>query len=67
MILGIELEPAAGRLGFRGYGVYLDCFERGLLVRETRDVIALSAPLMLERSHIDQMFGTLAQALHNQR
>src|SRR5487761_928654 len=67
LILGLELEPAAGRPGARAYGIYLECFERGLLVRQTGDIIALSPPLVVERSHIDQMFGTLAQVLRGQR
>jgi len=67
LILGLELEPAASRPGARAYGIYLECFERGLLVRQTGDIIALSPPLVLERSHIDQMFGTLAEVLRNQR
>jgi beta-alanine--pyruvate transaminase len=36
-------------------------------VRQSGDIIALSPPLVLERSHIDQMYGTLAEALRNQR
>ncbi len=67
LILGLELEPAAGRPGARAYAVYLDCFERGLLVRQSGDIIALSPPLIVERSHIDQMFATLAEALRDQR
>ena len=67
LILGLELEPASGRPGARAHGVFLECFERGLLVRQTGDIIALSPPLVLERSHIDQMFGTLAEVLRAQR
>jgi beta-alanine--pyruvate transaminase len=67
LILGLELEPAAGRPGSRAYGVFVDCFERGLLVRQTGDIIALSPPLVVERSQIDRMFETLADALRNQR
>ncbi len=67
LILGLELEPVAGRPGARAYGIYLECFERGVLVRQTGDIIALSPPLIVERSHIDQMFGTLAEAVRNQR
>jgi beta-alanine--pyruvate transaminase len=67
LILGLELEPAAGRPGTRAYGVFLECFERGVLVRQTGDTIALSPPLIVERTHIDQMFGTLAEAVRNQR
>jgi len=46
-----------------GFDVYLKCFERGLLVRQTGDIIALSPPLIVERSHIEQMFGTLSEVL----
>ncbi|MGH8287532.1 MAG: aspartate aminotransferase family protein [Steroidobacteraceae bacterium] len=67
LILGLELEPLPGRPGARAHGVYLECFERGLLIRQSGDIIALSPPLVLERAHIDQMFATLSEALRNQR
>jgi beta-alanine--pyruvate transaminase len=67
LILGLELEPAAGRPGARAYDIDLECFERGLLVRQTADIIALSPPLIVERPHIDQMFETLAEVLRAQR
>ena len=67
LILGLELEPATGKPGTRVYGIFLECFERGVLVRQTGDTIALSPPLIVERSHIDQMFGMLAEAVRNQR
>jgi len=67
LILGLELEPVSGRPGARAHGIFLECFERGLLVRQTGDIIALSPPLVLERSHIDQMFGTLAEVVRAQR
>ena len=63
LILGLELAGAPGRPGVRAHEVFLRCFERGLLVRQTGDVIALSPPLILERSHIDEMFGTLGAVL----
>jgi beta-alanine--pyruvate transaminase len=34
-----------------------------VLVRQSGDVIALSPPLIVERPHVDQIFGTLADAL----
>jgi beta-alanine--pyruvate transaminase len=36
------------------------------MVRQTGDTIALSPPLILETSHIDQMFGTLREVLRAQ-
>ncbi len=63
LILGLEFEPIPGKPGARAFEVYAKCFERGLLVRQTGDILALSPPLIVERAHIDQMFGTIAQAL----
>ena len=35
LILGLELEPIAGKPGARAFEVYTKCFERGLLIRQT--------------------------------
>ena len=40
------------------FDVFLDCFERGVLIRTTGDIIALSPPLIVEKSHIDQAIST---------
>jgi beta-alanine--pyruvate transaminase len=62
LICAVELAPGA-RPGARGYEVFLKCFERGMLVRFTGDTIALSPPLIIERSQIEQIFGTLREVL----
>ena len=66
LILGLELESAAGKPGQRAFEVYMKCFERGLLIRQTADIIALSPPLIVEPAQIEQMFGTLAEVLRAQ-
>jgi beta-alanine--pyruvate transaminase len=43
--------------------VFLKCFERGVLTRVTGDVLALSPPLIIEKGHIDELFGTLADVI----
>jgi beta-alanine--pyruvate transaminase len=63
LILGLELESVPGKPGTRAFDVYVKCFERGLLVRQTGDILALSPPLIIERPHIDQIFTTLAEVL----
>jgi beta-alanine--pyruvate transaminase len=64
--LGIALESAAGKPGQRAFDVYIKCFERGLLIRQTADILALSPPLIVEPAQIEQMFGTLAEVLRAQ-
>jgi len=39
------------------------CFDEGLLVRVTGDIIALSPPLIVEKTHIDQIFDTIDKVL----
>ena len=63
LVAGIELAPIAGKPGARAFDVYVKCFERGLLVRQTGDILALSPPLIVEKSQIDDMFGLLREVL----
>jgi beta-alanine--pyruvate transaminase len=63
LILGLELAPIAGRPGARAFEVYTRCFERGLLVRQTADILALSPPLIVTAEQIEEMFGTLSDVL----
>jgi beta-alanine--pyruvate transaminase len=63
LILGLELAPIAGKPGARAFEVYTRCFERGLLVRQTADILALSPPLIVTAEQIEEMFGTLSDVL----
>jgi beta-alanine--pyruvate transaminase len=63
LVGGIELEPIAGQPGKRAFDAFLECWERGVLIRTTGDTIALSPPLIVESSHIDQMVSTIADVL----
>ncbi len=66
LVGGIELAPIAGQPGKRAFDAFLACWERGVLVRTTGDTIALSPPLIVESSHIDQIVSTIADVLrHN--
>jgi beta-alanine--pyruvate transaminase len=67
LILGLELQSVAGKVGARAFEVYTKCFERGMLIRQTADIIALSPPLIVEPAQIDQMFSTLAEVLRAQQ
>jgi beta-alanine--pyruvate transaminase len=63
LVAGIELAPRAGAPGSRAYEVFLKAYEKGLLVRFTGDIIALSPPLIIEPSQIDELVGTLRDVL----
>jgi beta-alanine--pyruvate transaminase len=63
LIAGVELSSRDGAPGARAYDVFVDCFERGLLIRVTGDIIAFSPPLIAETSHIDDIVSMLGDAL----
>jgi len=63
LVGAVELDPIAGSPGARAFGVYLKCFEKGLLIRTTGDIIALSPSLIFENKHIDELVGILGGAL----
>jgi len=65
LIAGIELQGIEGEPTKRAFAAFLEAYEKGLLVRTTGDIIALSPPLIIEKSHIDEMFGILADILKN--
>jgi beta-alanine--pyruvate transaminase len=63
LIGGVELTPVPGQPTKRAFDVFLDCYDKGALVRTTGDIIALSPPLIIERSHIDQLIETIGGAI----
>ena len=65
LIAGIELRPIDGKPGARAFNAFKKAFADGILIRTTGDIIALSPPLVLEKKHIDELFGKLATVLKN--
>ena len=68
LVAGIEFEQfidkaGAGKVGAFALAVYLKCYELGLHVRFTGDIIAISPPLTIEKHEIDRIFNTLADAI----
>ncbi len=63
LIAGIELAPRPGKPTQRALDIFRRCFDAGVLIRVTGDIIALSPPLIVERPHVDRLFGTLAEAI----
>lgn len=63
LLAGIELRPRDGAPGARAYDVFVDCFERGLLIRITGDIVALSPPLIVSRTEVDKIVDILGSSL----
>jgi len=63
LIGAIELEPIAGEPTKRAFSAFLEAYEKGVMIRTTGDIIALSPPLIIEKSHIDELFDTLRRVL----
>lgn len=63
LVAGIELGAISGKTGARGYDCFVRCYEKGLLIRNTGDIIALSPPLIIEKHHIDQIIEMLTDIL----
>ncbi|MBA1262166.1 aspartate aminotransferase family protein [Stutzerimonas stutzeri] len=63
LVAGIQFAPHADGVGKRGYEVFRQSFEDGLLVRASGDTIALSPALIVEKAHIDAIIERFADAI----
>lgn len=64
LVCGIELGSVPGKPGARAFDVFSKCFwDKGVLIRTTGDIIALSPPLIIDKLQIDQLFGAIADIL----
>jgi beta-alanine--pyruvate transaminase len=63
LVGAVEVEPLAGKPGARAYDIFVRAFNKGALVRQTGDIIALSPPLIIEKAHIDELVGILGDAI----
>jgi beta-alanine--pyruvate transaminase len=63
LVAAIELQPRENAPGRRATEVFQTCFDEGLLVRVTGDVVALSPPLIIEKPQIDFLVGKLGEVL----
>jgi beta-alanine--pyruvate transaminase len=63
LIGAVELEPRTGKPGARSFEIFLKCFERGIMVRQTGDTIAMAPPLIIEPQQIAQLVETLGSVI----
>ncbi|MDZ4189461.1 MAG: aspartate aminotransferase family protein [Hydrogenophaga sp.] len=59
----VELAPLSGLPGKRAFDVFMDCYHRGVLVRNAGDNLVFAPPFIVEKSHIETMVGVLADAI----
>jgi beta-alanine--pyruvate transaminase len=50
-------------VGARGLEAHVKAFEKGTYLRVTADTIALAPPLIIQKTEIDQLFGTVREVL----
>lgn len=63
LVGGVELTPRPGEPTKRAFSVFLDCWEQGVLVRTTGDIIALSPPLIASAEDLSRMVEAIRTAL----
>jgi beta-alanine--pyruvate transaminase len=59
----VELAPRKDAVGARGYEVMVECWNKGLYLRNSGDSLAMSPPLIVEKSHIDEMMSILSDVI----
>ena len=63
LVGAVELSPRKGAPGARGMEACIKAYEAGLMVRVSGDVIAMSPPLIVEKTHVDEMIGILGDVI----
>ncbi|MCC6244602.1 MAG: aspartate aminotransferase family protein [Gemmatimonadaceae bacterium] len=63
MVGAIELAPREGAPGARASAVFLECYRRGVLVRQTGETIAIAPPLTITPAQLDEIVGTVRDVL----
>ncbi|MCX5539583.1 aspartate aminotransferase family protein [Paraburkholderia sp. CNPSo 3076] len=63
LVAGVELDSRDSAPGARAYEVFVKCFEAGVLIRFTGDILAFSPPLIVTEEEIARLFGTVRDVL----
>lgn len=65
MMAAIELEPRPNEPTLRALEAFRHCFDNGVLIRTTGDIIALTPSLIIEAGQIDEIVSTIDAALRS--
>jgi len=65
LMAGIELSPRKEAAGARAMEAFHAAFDRGVLIRVTADIIALSPPLIISEGQIDHIVETITHILED--
>ena len=63
LIGAVELEGIPSEPTKRAFNAFLKAYDKGILIRTTGDIIAMSPPLIISKAEIDQLIGTLGDVL----
>jgi beta-alanine--pyruvate transaminase len=64
LVGAIELKPLDGQPTKRAFSAFVKAFEKGVLIRTTGDIIALSPPLIVDKRQIDQIVDVIRTVLY---
>jgi beta-alanine--pyruvate transaminase len=63
LVGAVELAPRPGAPGARAFEAFVKSFEKGVLVRQTGDIIAIAPPLIVEEAQLEQIVQTLREVI----
>ena len=63
LIGAVELEGIPSEPTKRAFNAFLKAYDKGILIRTTGDIIAMSPPLIVTKAQIDELIGTLGSIL----
>ncbi|GAA3530118.1 aspartate aminotransferase family protein [Zobellella aerophila] len=66
LLAAVEFEPLNGKPGATGGLIQTAAWEQGMMLRSLGDAIAMSPPLIIEKSHIDDAIGILELSIRQQ-
>ena len=63
LLAAIDLKPRDGAPGARGAECANHCYEAGILIRNSGDMLLISPPLIITEAQIDEIFAAIRRAL----